>query len=209
MSGCVVEFEAFRDNNKQFVIKELAIADIEHGLSRVVLFAPPYERTRLNTKLERTADWVERHLHGISWHDGNVDYNRLSTIIRHFTETYSSVYTKGREKARFLSGFHPNVTDLDDLNAPKYDYESREHTFQCPVSNHNCTDSDKTYLYSCALRKAEYFANWMRKEKSENVYGLQSFTPLAKRGLYYDGAGIKCASCGTCVFLQCTDFKLS
>ena len=65
MNSCVVEFEAFQDVANAFIIKELAIVDVAQGSSRVVLFKPPYNKTKLGGKCTRVADWLERNRHGM------------------------------------------------------------------------------------------------------------------------------------------------
>lgn len=166
MNGCVVDFEAYRGDDRQFIVKELAIVDVQHGLSRVILFKSPFDRACLNRKSQRIADWLEHNLHGISWTEGEVDYTHLHKIIYDVCQMYSVVFTKGLEKARFLSALHTNVRDLNDECAPKYDDAFCDPFFRCNVRNHNYTDTDNgnKYVYKCALRKASYFAMWLRNK---------------------------------------------
>lgn len=199
MNGCVVEFEAFQDVGNGFIIKELAAVDVESGLSRVVLFKPPFELTCLDQKSRRVAFWLERNRHGVSWEDGDVDYSELQKTIRDLCTSYSCVFTKGAEKARFLRAFHPNVKDLTTMNAPKYsdDMAVSVSSNSCSVISHFLTDrTDNKYIYKCALRKAQFFVQWVRANRTD---GLQTFASLAKRGLIYDGVGVVCKMCGSYV----------
>lgn len=204
MDGCVIMFETFPgEEEERFVIKELAIVDIEQELCRVVLFKPPYKHSRLSTKNARTADWLESYYHGLSWYDGAVEYAQLQTIIRDVCRTYSIVFTKGLEHTRFLSKFHSNVVDLNDQNATKYDNTLQDSWNRCCVKKHRHIKSNK-YVYNCALRKAQHYAKWLRNDTItlQQVDSLKSFSALVKRGLYYDGVGIKCKTCGNYVFTR-------
>lgn len=164
MNGCaVVDFEAFKDVNNDFIIKELAVVDVVHGLSRVVLFKPPYAKTKLDRKCTRVADWLEENRHGMAWTGGYVDYAFLVPTITDVCAPYSTVFTKGVEKVRFLSVYHPNVKDLTEINAPKYDDTIVYGDVSCPVMRHAfVARKDEKYVYKCALRKSQFFAKWLR-----------------------------------------------
>lgn len=163
MNSCVVEFEAFQGINGELIIKELAIVDVDHGLCHYVLFKPPYGRTRLNRKYKRVADWLQHKLHGISWSEGVVDYTLLPSTIHDVCSTYSTVFTKGLEKARFLSAFHRDVVDLNDINAPTYDYSIIGDTsLRCNVTKHGYTNDQHKCVYKCALNKAYFYTIWLR-----------------------------------------------
>lgn len=182
MNGCaVVDFEAFRGVAGEFVIKELAIVDLDHGLCRYVLFKSPYRRQRLNKKYRRVATWLEQHLHGISWSDGEVDYTLLPDVIRDVCDTYSIVFTKGLEKARFLRTFHNTVIDLNELCAPNYDYSTHGKLIQCSVSSHRLQDGHNKCVYKCALNKAYFYVNWLRSRVTTRRITFDCGVPLTIR----------------------------
>lgn len=204
MNSCVVEFEAFQCENGQFIVKELAITDVEHCTSRVVILKPPFERSRLSTKYKRVAEWLVNYYHGISWNEGTVDYKQLQSILHDVSKTYSTIYTKGLEKTRFLSDFHKKVIDLNDMNVSKYDNTLNDDTLhRCEVKKHNYSVLSN-FIYNCALRKAEHYAKWLRNniQPLEPMGALKTFASLAKRGLFFDGVGVKCKTCGTYVYTR-------
>ena len=126
MAVAVVEFHAFYDNYDKFVVKELAIVS-DHYRTHIV-FKPPYDRSILGSKSQRTARWVTRHLHRIGWEEGGVTYD--TGLIRNLCRPFSALYTNGLDKARFLRKFHKNVLEL-----PYHKSEDGE-TSQCPVPQH-------------------------------------------------------------------------
>lgn len=106
----VVEFQAFCDNNNRFVLKELAI--VSDAYRTQIVFAPPYDRSRLNGKAQRTARWLTRNYHKIKWDEGRVPYS--DHLMRSLLKPFTTVRTKGLEKVRFLQKFHFHVCDVTD-----------------------------------------------------------------------------------------------
>ncbi|KAG8241699.1 hypothetical protein J6590_081433 [Homalodisca vitripennis] len=67
MDVAVVEFDAFKDNDNRFIVKEFVI--ISHLFRAHMVFKPPYDKGKLNSKMARTARWLERHFHNIKWEE--------------------------------------------------------------------------------------------------------------------------------------------
>ena len=63
----VVEFQAFRGVQNEYVIKEFAAVDLTTRCFTVAFFAPPYELSRLTAKTIRTNEWLERRYHLLGW----------------------------------------------------------------------------------------------------------------------------------------------
>lgn len=111
----VVEFQAFKDNSNNFIIKELAI--VSDSLICQLIFSSPYEFHNLNEKMRRTARWLTRHHHYINWDDGKVQYNK--ELIRTLCSPFDVIYSKGLEKVKFLKQFHSNVQEYPGGTSPK------------------------------------------------------------------------------------------
>lgn len=137
----VVEFHSFKDNENRFIVKELAVVSDSYCCQLV--FKPPYAKDELNAKMRRTANWLERFFHKISWSDGGITYKE-QTIID-IVKPFDTIYTKGVEKVKFLGRFHNNVKDI---------------TFDpVKVSNFTCILWQHRDTTRCALRSAKcYYA---------------------------------------------------
>lgn len=59
----VVDFHAICGVRNKVILKELAEIDVRTGRYELVLFAPPYEYTRLHPKQLKTSYWLQRHYH--------------------------------------------------------------------------------------------------------------------------------------------------
>lgn len=103
----LIEFQAFKDNNNRFIIKEFALVSEQCQIH--IIFKPPYSKDVLASLRQRTVRWLERYYHHIKWEDGCVVYNER--LIRKLCEPFSVIFTKGSEKANFLKQFHPNVQE--------------------------------------------------------------------------------------------------
>ncbi|KAG8269972.1 hypothetical protein J6590_095497, partial [Homalodisca vitripennis] len=91
-----------------------------------IVFKPPYDKGELNSKMARTARWLERHFHNIKWEEGGIEYDE--GIIRALCKPFVTVYTKG------------NIVDS------KVTIVSDSH---CILPQHN-----SGFTYACALKKA-------------------------------------------------------
>jgi len=143
----VVEFQAFKDNDNEFIVKEFAIVGFARGavtFQAQVLFKSPYDYDTLNSKMQRTARWLTRHYHNINWDDGDTVYN--DELISSLCKPFDVIYTKGTEKAKFLRKFHNNVLEIDE----SLYVDSSKVT--CFFTKHN-----KDFVH-CALNSAHVYA---------------------------------------------------
>ncbi|KAG8315276.1 hypothetical protein J6590_074374 [Homalodisca vitripennis] len=133
-----LEIELFKrwPNGGEFVI-------ISHLFRAHIVFKPPYDKAELNSKMARTARWLERHFHNIKWEEGGIEYDE--ELIRALCKPFATVYTKGLEKVNFLSSFHNNVVDRNVVDSQ----EAIVSDSHCILPQHN---SD--FTYACALKKA-------------------------------------------------------
>ena len=109
MSLIVLDIELTEKN----IIKELVLF-INGSLQGLSFCAPktfkPNEQTSWNTK----------HLHGIAWSSGKLDYDKLFAIFYDIKVMNAEVFAKGLEKCRLLSSLlGQNIEKLDDHGCPK------------------------------------------------------------------------------------------
>ena len=140
-STAIVEFHGFKDNDNRFIIKEFAI--VSQYFNTHFIFEAPFSEACLNSKMKRTARWLTRHFHFIKWNAQGIPYNE--ELIVALCRPFTTLYTKGSEKVKFLENFHSNVKDIEE-----------SYTFipevTCILSQHNGGGK-------CALRSAKaYYA---------------------------------------------------
>lgn len=156
-AGAVVEFQAFRGEHNEYVLKEFTAVDLTTDRFVLVLFAPPYDSARLPSNIQKSNEWLVKHYHRLRWNDGNVPYKDMVRIVAQICSEFSVIYTKGLEKTNFIRQYyhHGDVIDLNDMNAPVVS-RSYKPTVKCPVSHHS--------TLHCPLRKALFYANWLKEQ---------------------------------------------
>jgi hypothetical protein len=144
----VVEFHGFKDNQNRFVIKEFAI--VSRYFHVHLIFEAPYDESRLNSKMQRTARWLTRHFHFIKWNARGIPYDE--ELIRALCKPFTTLYTNGSEKANFLKEFHDHVEDIKGSKA-----QSSSLSVTCILPQHNRGGK-------CALRSANVLFKWMVRD---------------------------------------------
>ena len=149
MSLIVLDIELI----EKTIIKQLGLSidDSLQGFS----FCPPktFERNKqssCNTK----------HLQGIAWSSGKLDYEKLFALFYHIKAMNAEVFAKGLEKCRLLSRLlGQNVENLDDYRCPKVqDLVKTDILWICS----SYPFQHKTRLH-CAERKAKVYGEWAMK----------------------------------------------
>ena len=109
MSLIVLEIELTEKN----IIKELGLF-IDCFLQGFSLCPP----NTFNPNKQST--WNTRHLHGLAWSTGKLEYEKLFAVFYDIKLTNAEVFAKGLEKCRLLTTFlGQNVENLDDYGCPK------------------------------------------------------------------------------------------
>lgn len=203
----VVDFHAFRDNDGEYIVKELVLTDGDGGFYTQVFFKPPYDKSLLDQRHRQQVEWLETHFHRIKWEYGDVAYSEetMKTLCSYF----ATIYVKGGEKVRFLQKFHPNVRPIPD-SAPKVILHDDK--VNCPV--HVVTSTTTYSGVRCALNTAIFYMEWLKKQSdytrescrllsfinNNNINNISTdkVKEMAKAGFYYDCEKDKvvCAWCG-------------
>ena len=126
-------------------VKEFAAVDLSTRCFTVAFFAPPYEMSRLNDKTIRTNEWMERRYHRLRWDDGYIPYTDMSRTIAQISSNFTTMYTKGSEKAAFLHVYHRNVINLNEMNAPTANAVSYTHLDVYKRQDTDCRHQKKVW----------------------------------------------------------------
>ena len=128
-------------------IKELGLF-IDGSLQRFS-FCPPK-----SFKPNKQTSWNTKHLHGIAWSGGKLDYEKLFAVFYDIKLIIAEVFAKGFEKCRLLTNLRgQNVENLDDYGCPKIqDLVKTDSLWICS----SYPFPQKTSL-DCAERKAKVY----------------------------------------------------
>ena len=109
MSCIVLDVELTEKN----IIKELGL--FIDGSVQGFSFCPPK-----TFKPNKQTTWNTKHLHGIAWSSGKLDYEKFFAVFYDIKVMNAEVFAKGFEKYRLLSNLlGQNVESLDDYGCPK------------------------------------------------------------------------------------------
>ena len=104
MSLIVLDIEVTKKNMN----KELGL--YIDGSLQVFSFCPPK-----TFKPNKQTTWNTRHLHGIRWSSGKLEYDNLFAVFYDIKVTNAGVFAKGRQKCRLLTTLLGQIVEkLDD-----------------------------------------------------------------------------------------------
>ena len=144
MSLIVLDIELTEKN----IIKELGL-HIDGSLQGFSFCLPK------TFKPNKQTTWNTKHLHGIAWSSGKLEYEKLFAVFYDIKLMNAEVFAKGLEKCRLLSNLlGRNVENLDDYGCPEI--QDLVH------SSWICSSypfRHRTRLH-CAERKAKVYGDW-------------------------------------------------
>ena len=145
--SCIVLDIELTDKN---IIKELGL--FIDGSVQGFSFCPPE-----TFKPNKQTTWNTRHLHGIAWSSGKLDYDKLFAVFYDIKVMNAEVFAKGLEKCKLLTSLlGQNVEILDDYGCPKIqDLVKTDCLWNCSSYSFR----HKTRLH-CAERKAKVYGDW-------------------------------------------------
>ncbi len=100
--SAIIEFQAFKGNENEFIIKELVILDLKTNIPNYFLFKPPFSFSHLNRKQKKTNNWCTRRHHLITWDEGFTNYEELDNIMYHYCTQFTSIFSTGLEKCNWI-----------------------------------------------------------------------------------------------------------
>ena len=146
MSLIVLDIELTEKN----IIEELGL--FMDGSLQGFSFCPPK-----TFKPNKQTTWNTRHLHGIAWSSGKLDYEKLFAVFYNIRVMNAEVVAEGLEKCRLLATLlGQNVENQDDYGCPKIqDLVKTDSLWICS----SYPSRHKTRLH-CAERKTKAYGEW-------------------------------------------------
>jgi hypothetical protein len=150
MKAFFVDFQGFKDNKNNFIIKELALCTTDGLYIQHWLVKSPYEFKNLNYHRRKDSKWVEKNYHGIAWDDGDITFKNL---LKKLSKHSGIFFVKGHEKKEFLLHYFEFVYNIDRLaDCPSLKI--------LPFSGHRCFNHRN--LRVCSLDNALKLVNWIK-----------------------------------------------
>jgi hypothetical protein len=166
MSHYVIEIQGFTGRNKNFVLKELTMMNVEtQQIIFNALVTSPYSFNSLSPQEQRVVNYVSKNIIQLRWEDGIITFTHLLHKILKTIKPDDTVYTKGNIKCKFLTKIlNRHVVDLGE-------------TFCCPslkVLRKNELAEDCPFhnnpKESCSLTSARQISVWMNEHIADRIY---------------------------------------
>ena len=155
----VIDFQGFKDNNNEFIIKELAVRPLNRKFAIHKIVLPPFEYETLDYEKRKEVQWLYLFYHGLQWDSGSEPYDTMLYELKELCYFCKKIYVKGEEKAHFLRALlQREVIELGALGCPSVKELSSEYlcVFHREKKNNN---------YVCALDNAYKLKTWILGNK--------------------------------------------
>lgn len=130
--AAVVDIHGLHNNEMEFLIKEIAIFNLETKAIGHYVIKPPRDMKISNVKAIQTNSWVTNHLHHLDWDDGDVEIEQLEKIVKQIFVNFDVVYAKGDQKVAALKKYYAADSSL-----------SSKHVCIVEVGNMGCPNLEK------------------------------------------------------------------
>lgn len=153
----VIDFQAFKQLNNEFIIKELTIQDLNDETSvKTYLFKPPFSWNSLSKEMKVQNKWLERHYHCLNWFSGELDYGESIKIIKSLNVA-KMVYVKGDDKNKWLEKYLNNVYNIEEFNCPAFKIIKNSFKNDSKCNNHIQNVNYK----NCSLSNVNVMRSWI------------------------------------------------
>lgn len=124
-SAVILDIQCFKDNDNDYLIKEVCVLEVVSGILLLHHIAkPPFDRDFLTEEKLRESYWLTKRCHGLEWEHGDIPYFVLVDKLRACLNGRSTIYVKGLEKKEYVKRYlvteptaatTTTVVDMSDL----------------------------------------------------------------------------------------------
>lgn len=152
-TSIIVDVQGFKNQNNEFIIKELVIGTSEH--TQIFLIKPPYPFSALTLEERKRVWWIERN-RGYRWSEGHIDYKEFKRLIKPYFKK-RKIIVKGEEKVKWVRELceHENVLDISNKGLPNL--ETLSNLYCKDMFSYNCFN----HLKYCALKNVICIKKWL------------------------------------------------
>ena len=158
----VIDIQGFRDSEKKFLPKEVAITCLQKKISDHWIVQAPHSFDELPREIKETNTYLAVDVHGIHWFDGEVSIRQLHRHLYNIARVSRTIYVRGVEKARYIEAlFGRRVINLEKFKSPTF----KQLNTMFPDNTRCSTHSTQIFTAKkefCALYKVNQLKKWMR-----------------------------------------------
>lgn len=171
IKAAVLDFQALVDGENNFIVRELAIEDLDYNRRKSWVFQiPPDKHVNDNNTSNK---WLVNSYHGIPIDAGTVSYGEFPKILKDEIWSYDFLFAKGVEKCQFLSyACDRTVFELEKyFNVPSLK-KLESSGVDCSLVAHRRDD------FTCAVKNCSKLKKWLlaNVSKSKILAVMQTVT---------------------------------
>lgn len=166
MERYVIDFQAFKDDNNKYILKELAILSIDRTTIMHCLILSPYHFSQLSVEAQTAAKYLVKNHHKIKWTDGFITFRQALTMLKSMLNEYDELYVKGSERKTFIEQLLKIKTfNLDDFDCPKIKLLN-EPSYQPECFYKRHSNKNANYSEICSLRYVYKLKSWFLRRQN-------------------------------------------
>lgn len=188
MGTFIVDFQAFKDDSNNFILKEIVIVSVDSHIFTHCIAKPPFHLNELSSKKQREVCWLTEKYHGINWKEGYIKLEDVIQLLQDLTQNASLILSKGLERKKLLEKVTRNPTlDLDEILCPPAKrLPDADSYYMCAFSKHSANDI-QIYGYVCSVVAAFKYKSWYLEYLNNSMKILPSLPkPKAKEDNEYN-----------------------
>ena len=161
MAQYIVDFQAFKDDCNNFVLKEISIVSVHSHIFTHCIIRPPFPIEELSAKKKCEVKWLTRNHHGIKWKEGYVNPDDAILMLLETTKDASLILSKGSERTKFLNKLTKKlVLDLNEIQCPPAKYlPVADSYFLCMFHKHSMKNI-RLRGYVCSVLSTFRYKSW-------------------------------------------------
>ncbi len=174
MEEYIVDFQAFKDPENHFIVKEVAICSVYENVIMHFFVKPPYGLHNFSAKHLEQIDYITANVHGVSWYEGFIYFRDFVSTLRKMVGFASAIYVKGSERTKFIASLlsesqGKKVFDLDSFECPAANAlpDLTCTHLCCPLPQHKNDERQ----FRCSLTHVQKFKEWLLKA---DLWGLNT-----------------------------------
>ena len=164
MAQYIVDFQAFKDDCNNFILKEISIVSVHSHIFTHCIIRSPFHIEELSSKKRSEVKWLTRNYHGIHWHEGYVNPDDAIQLLLETTKDASLILSKGCERAKFLNELTKKpVLDLDEIQCPPAKHlPAVDSYFMCMFHEHSMKNI-RLHGHVCSVLSTFRYKSWYLK----------------------------------------------
>lgn len=157
----VIDIQGFRNGNKKFVPKEVAVVALQSRVIGHWIVKPSSKFKDLPFDVKNSNNYCTLNIHGIEWNDGEITLQKLESLLSAVVSNSTRIYACGSEKTLYIESVTSRqIINLEVSEVPSYAELGKQFPDVMVCFAHSFAKfKDKKEF--CALHRAYLLRKWL------------------------------------------------